>query len=72
MSVGIKLHIATVQEVIVATAILHNLARIENEDLLVDENVQQVLEEVIPEDNEHEENNWYRNELIQQYFSQLL
>ncbi|KAJ8973882.1 hypothetical protein NQ317_019295, partial [Molorchus minor] len=49
LALGIRLNLETAQEIIVATAILHNLAIIENEpEPDVNDNIQRLIDEVIP------------------------
>lgn len=76
LSVGMRCRISLMQVVIVATAILHNLARMENEELPPDENIHPVeLEDANalhdPPAAANAHNNSIQRQLVQ-YFANLL
>ncbi|KAB0799452.1 hypothetical protein PPYR_07332 [Photinus pyralis] len=72
LALGLRLQLPTVQDIIMATAILHNIAIVNNEpEVLVDEEVAQLIENVIPAENNNDiENESTRNELIH-YFNRM-
>lgn len=72
LALGLRLKLTTVQDVVVASAILHNIAVAENEpDFQVDDEIQQLIDDVVPVDNVLEDGAGYRNELINNYFAML-
>ncbi|KAB0801261.1 hypothetical protein PPYR_05615 [Photinus pyralis] len=73
LALGLRLQLPTVQDIIMATAILHNIAIVNNEpEVLVDEEVAQLIENVIPAENNNDiENESTRNELIH-YFNRIM
>lgn len=72
MALGLRLNLETTQDVILSTAILHNLAISANEpDLEADIEIQQQLDEFVPPDNV-DNDGAYRRQLIDNYFSRLL
>lgn len=74
LALGLRVKLETVQDIIVATAILHNIAVDRNEqELLVDPEVAEIINQAIPLDHHNQNaNDTVRNELIHNYFSRLI
>lgn len=72
LSLGMRLALETIQDVIVATAVLHNVARDRNEEeprVEVDAVDDEIIDDDIVDQHARPQNNAIRNRLIADYFS---
>lgn len=74
LALGLRTSLETTQDIIVATSILHNMARLENEPEPpeIDQEIEALINDEVPAvPARNGANGAYRRELIEQYFAML-